>query len=252
MWPTPQTASKRFYDENLKSAVDLLASQVADRRSRSSGRPPRPSQAEWRAVVVLALAALETGLEDVLLVAHHQRITSVAVGVGATELEAARGRLLKSLSLSAPDAQKIENTVLAHFGVLPSQISIPAVAQFTTRRKPHAWEGTGTDIPFSGDWRELATRLDAIQYFRNAVAHADSTKLKKVPQSVRSLPTGAQGSVCALKKDGTWSLQMPHAVTAVRTTVAVYNVVADALASVVNPGKPPQFGLRSPDEVVPV
>ena len=258
MWPTPAEAASGFYDSNLKSAVGLLTAIAADRSSRGSGRPPGQPQAEWRAVLVLALAALEAGLVNVGLAAHHHRIESRSATLGkgsatTNELARARGRLLSSLPLSAPNGQKIENFMLAQFGVLPSQIVIPEVARFTARRKPAALGGAGrgTSTRFSGDWSELAARLDAIQHFRNAIVHADSRKLTTIPKAASRLPERARDSIWATQKDGTWSLQMPHTVTAVRTTVSVFNTVVVALDSVAGLGESSRSVLRRPDDVVP-
>lgn len=258
MWPTPADAASGFYDSNLKSAVGLLTSIAADRGSRGSGRPPGQPQAEWRAVLVLALAALEAGLVNVGLAAHHHRIESQSAalgeGTGTTdELARARGRLLSSLPLSAPNGQKIENFMLAQFGVLPSQIAVPTVARFTALRKPSArgGAGRGTPTPFSGDWSELAARLDAIQHFRNAIVHADSRKLTTIPKAASRLPERARASIWAKQMDGRWSLQMPHAVTAVRTTVSVFNTVAVTVYSVAGLGESSRSVLRRPDDVVP-
>lgn len=256
MWPTPAEAAKQFYDSNLRSAVGLLTSIVADRRSRGSGRPPGEPQAEWRAVLVLALAALEAGLVDVGLTAHHHRIRSrSAAGTAVTneELSRARGRLLGSLPLSAPNAQKIENFLLAQFGVLPSQIVVPPEAHFTARAKAVALGGAGSGSPvaFAGNWTELAARLDAIQHFRNAIVHADSRKLSALPQAASSLPDSVRASIWAKQADRTWSVQMPHAVTAVRTTVAVFNTVTFVVYSAAGLPGSNWAALRRPDEVVP-
>lgn len=258
MWPTPADAASRFYDSNLKSAVGMMKAIEADRSSRGSGRPPGQPQAEWRAVLVLALAALEAGLVDVGLVAHHHRISGRSAALSSQaatgdELARARGRLLSALPLSAPNAQKIENFMLAQFGVLPSQIVIPAVARFTACRKPSArgGAGRGTPTPFSGDWSELAARLDAIQHFRNAIVHADSRRLDTIPNAASSLPERVRGSIWAEQKNGRWSLQMPHGVTAVRTTVAVFNTVAVMLYSAAEMGATSQSVLKPPDDVVP-
>ncbi|MXZ96943.1 MAG: hypothetical protein F4Y99_13575 [Acidimicrobiaceae bacterium] len=256
MWLTPADAAKQYYDSNLRSAVALLMSIVKDRRSRGSGRPPGEPQAEWRAVLVLALAALEAGLVDVGLAAHHHRIRfrgGASTAATDEELARARGRLLTSLPLSAPNAQKVENFMLAQFGVLPSQIVVPPQAHFTTRVKAVALGGAGSGSPaeFAGEWQELAARLDAIQYFRNAIVHADSQKLETVPPSAQSLSDGAKGSIWALTKAGDWSLQMPHAVTAVRTTVAVFNTVSYTIYSAVGLSSSTSGGLKRPDEVVP-
>lgn len=255
MWPTPAEAASQFYNSNLRSAVRLLTSIVEDRRARGSGRPPGEPQAEWRAVLVLAMAALEAGLVDVGLAVHHHRIVDRA-GSGtqvAEELARARGRLVDSLPLSVPNSQKIENFMLSQFGVLPSQIRISPVAQFTTRSKPVALggAGSGSRVPFSGDWKELAARLDAIQHFRNAIAHADSRRLTTIPQSASGLPENKRGSIWARQRDETWSLQMPHTVTAVRTTVSVFITVTGMLCSVASLPQGDSAGLRSPDTVVP-
>lgn len=256
MWPTPQAAADRFYRSNLKSAVGLLISIAADRSSRGSGRPPGEPQAEWRAVLVLALAALEAGLVDIGLAAHHQRIVNqkpASVTTTAIEGELARARSLTSMSLSAPNAQKVENFMFAQFGILPSQIAIPKEAQFTTRSKPVALGGAGRGTPaqFIGDWKELAARLDAIQYFRNAVVHADSHKLSEIPKNTARHLKAVTGSIWARQKNDTWSIQMPHAVTAVRTTVAVFNTVASELLSVVKYGASVADILKPPDDIVP-
>ncbi len=254
MWPTPSEAARQFYDSNLKSAVGLLASIEADRRSRGSGRPPGQPQAEWRAVLVLALAALEAGLVDAALAAHHHRIVNRSpVGSASADLNRARGRLLDSLPHSSPNAQKIENFVLAHFGVLPSNIVVPSIARFTTRVKSRArgGAGQGIEVAFTGDWRELAARLDAIQHFRNAIVHADARKKGTIPPAASSLPDNVTGSLWALQEDGSWSLQMPHAVTAVRTTVAVFNTVASVLDSASGLSGATTAALRCPDDVVP-
>lgn len=237
----------------------MLTSIVADRRSRGSGRPPGEPQAEWRSVLVLALAALEAGLADIGLAAHHHRIvsrTQVSGGQAATEGELAkvRGRVLGSMPLSAPNAQKVENFLLTHFGVLPSQIVIPKEAEFTTLRKPVALGGAGQGTPakFVGDWSELAARLDAIQYFRNAVVHADSRRLGAIPQNAARMGEGVTSSIWARQKDNTWSIQMPHAITAVRTTVAVFNTVASVVLSSVSYGASTAPFLKPPDELVPL
>lgn len=256
MWPTPASAAKQFYESNLRSAVRLLTSIVQDRRSRGSGRPPGEPQAEWRAVLVLAVAALEAGLVDVGLAVHHHRLLNprdpTAAPNSPDEITRARGRLMNSLPLSTPNGSKIENFMLSQFGVLPSQITVPVVAHFTTLRKPTARGGVGSGAPgqFTGNWSDLAERLDVIQYFRNAIAHADSRKLQTPPQ-VKSNTSNDKGTMWAKKTDSTWSLQMPHTVTAVRATVSVFNTVAFTLFSVVGLGTSSQSVLRSPDDVVP-
>lgn len=97
----------------------------------------------------------------------------------------------------------------------------------------------------------MAARLDAIQYFRNAIVHADSQKLTTIPQAAAALPDSVRGSIWASQKDATWSLQMPHAVTAVRTTAAVFNTVAFTLYAAAGLDDSVQTVLRRPDEVVP-
>jgi len=206
----------------------------------------------------LALAALEAGLVDVGLAAHYHRFVSRdgALGDGTAtenELASARGRLLNSLPLSVPNAQKIENFMLAQFGVLPSGIVVPPVAHFTARCKPVALggAGSGSRAPFTGGWDELAARLDAIQHFRNAIVHADSRKLTTIPHAASALPESIRGSIWASQKDGNWSLQMPHAVTAVRTTAAVFNTVAFTLYAAAGLDETVQAVLEPPDKVVP-
>ncbi len=143
--------------------------------------------------------------------------------------------------------------MLAQFGVLPSQIVVPPEAHFTTRAKAVALGGAGSGSPnrFAGNWTELAARLDAIQHFRNAIVHADSRKLVTIPQAASSLPDRVKASIWANQADGTWSVQMPHTVTAVRTTVAVFNTVAFVVYAAAGLRESNWAALRPPDEVVP-
>ncbi|WP_420612671.1 hypothetical protein [Candidatus Spongiisocius sp.] len=169
------------------------------------------------------------------------------------DMTRARGRLLDSLPLSTPNAQKIEKFLLSQFGVLPSQIKVPPSAHFTTLRKKLALGGAGSGIPgrLEGKWAELAVRLDSIQYLRNAIAHADPRKLETIPQAASNLPDEVVATMWARKRDNSWSLQMPHAVTAVRTTVSVFNTVAFMLFTVTGLWESNQSVLRPPDNVVP-
>ncbi len=100
----------------------------------------------------------------------------------------------------------------------------------------------------TGGWSPIRA---ASQYFRNAIVHADSRKLTTIPGAASSLPESVQDSIWARQKGGNWSLQMPHAVTAVRTTVAVFNTVADTLYASAGLDESAQAVLRTPDEVVP-
>ncbi|MCY4068071.1 MAG: hypothetical protein OXE79_03025 [Acidimicrobiaceae bacterium] len=160
---------------------------------------------------------------------------------------------MNSMPLSAPNAQKIENFMMAHFGVLRSMITVPDVANFTARckQKARGGSGSGTTLQFSGGWDELAVRLDAIQYFRNAIVHADSQKLAEIPQSLSALSSSLRSSMWAEKENSSWSLQMPHAVTAVRTAAAVFNTVAFTLYNAVGLDASDMAVLKPPDEVVP-
>ena len=257
MWHTPAEAVNHYYDSSLGSAARFLQVIISDRGSRSSGRPPGEPQAEWRAVLVLAMAALEAGLVEIALAAHHDRILRSSASVEndtqvSHQLARTRGRLIDSLPLSVPSAQKIENFLLTQFGLLPSQIVIPEEARFTARTKRDSWRGAGSGgrVRFSGDWQELGARMDAIQYLRNAIAHGDSRKLDTMPQWAEQLSGEVKSSIWARKKDDTWTLQMPHAVTAVRTTVAVFNTVTNMLCSIIDPSQSTKVTLRQPDVII--
>lgn len=123
----------------------------------------------------------------------------------------------------SPNCQKLERILFMDFGVLLDQL--PASATFTARKKD--WSkggaGSGTDTPGPTSWAELGKYLDTSSYIRNATAHGDAAKLGKHPANCK-------GMLWLEREDGTWSVQLPHALTALRATLAVFNTVAEALA----------------------
>ena len=207
-----------------------------------------------------------------MLSAHLERIpadTAAGANLKQHEIDRITNQLRNQISLSAPNAQKIENTLLSQFGIPPDRIEVPGIAHFTARSKQSArgGAGSGNPLPFSGTWQELATHLNTIQYFRNATVHADTRKLETIPGNVSQLSEQSKASLWATTVTDDWSIQMPHAVTALRTVVAVFNTVVYslderakslALASTTNPVVKEGISqtnvgpnLRLPDQVVP-
>jgi hypothetical protein len=63
-----------------------------------------------------------------------------------------------------------------------------------------------------------------LNYIRNAAAHGDAAKL-------RNPPPRREGDLWLRKANGIWSVQQPHALTALRTVMATFNLVATELAA---------------------
>ena len=77
-------------------------------------------------------------------------------------------------------------------------------------------------------------------YIRNATAHADAGKLG-------ACPTFCEGTLWLRKADGSWSVQQPHGLTALRAALAIYNTVAEGIHSILSLSS--VLSLTSPDMV---
>lgn len=215
VWPSASSAVAEFYSGHLALPQDLWkAFQVT---AAGSQRPKGPRNLQWAASLVLGLASLEAGLEDLFLAAHGAR-----AGLTGGQLERDERRYLVEAPLQAPNAQKIEQLLFAHFGARLHTIS--HIGQFTARHKdsPNTGSGRGSQRPSPTTWADLRDYVKALAHIRNATAHGDVVKR-------RNPPDGAEGHLWLRKQDGGWSVQQPHALTGLRTVVAVFNSVAHAL-----------------------
>lgn len=240
-WPVFADTAVAFYDGPLARPRRLLEEFTA--KGAGSGRRAGPRELLWHAVGISSLAALEAGLEDLLLAAHAVRQGSEGGSVltGRNAPDSNVRKWLADDRLMAPSAQKVERILFGDFGVLLA--ALPPEGQFRPRRKMQAKAGSGRGHEVAGPttWPELRKYLDALVFIRNAAAHGDAAKLGPPPARLE-----CEGDLWLKKADGNWSVQQPHALTAVRTVLAVHNTVAAALASALGIPTPP---LTSPGDL---
>lgn len=220
-WPSGPDAVEQYYRTDLLPAIRLWESLRVE--SRGSGRRSGPRHVQWAVTIVAAYASLEAGLENLMVAAHGHRTGKT----GHATLSRKLRKYLVEQPLAAPNAAKIERLLFSQFGIELGALTDPA--RFTVRQKrlPHAGSGRGERKPSPVDWSGLRELLAAVSYIRNAVAHGDTRRQSLLP-SAGSGPAGA-GLAWVQKADGTWSVQQPHALTGIRTTIAAYNAVAASL-----------------------
>lgn len=232
-FPDPQGSAEAFVAGPMSSAIGLWNSYRV--RTTGSRRPQGQRRTQWSVTMVLAMASLEAGLEDLLLGAHGFRMSKVG-----QDANPYRSWLVEA-PLQAPNAQKLERLLLSHFGITLG--SLPAQARFTPYRKPISNEGRGTPASGPAQWATLRPYLDTASYIRNATAHGDTSKLASHPQSLT-------GYLWVPLKAGGWSVQQPHALTCLRAIVGVFNTVAVALDDELG-FSTGSLGLVRPDEAIP-
>ncbi len=237
VWPDLRSAPDIFYDSSLGPTTALWrALRIVG--AVGSGRPSGPRSWQWSATVVLAVAALEAGLEELVLAGHARRS-----GVEGTTLLREERRYLVEDPLQAPSGQKIERVIFTAFGVRLRDLSpLPRACTFTARRKQqsHAGSGRGVAAPSPTSWAQLSEWLGVVMFVRHAVAHGDVAK-------TTTLPSSCEGDLWVKQQNGRWSVQQPHALTTLRVVVATYNAAAWALFNQF--GEPARSLLREPDEV---
>lgn len=195
-------------------------------RQTGSGRPAGPRDLLWQTVVVAGLGALEAGLEEILLGAHAVRLgcQGHAVDPRVNAPDANPAKWLAEDRLIAPGPVKIERILFADFGILLG--ALPSTARFEVRFKNWSLGGSGkgSRAPGPTNWQTLSAFLETLNYIRNAAAHGDAAKL-------RNPPPRREGDLWLRKANGIWSVQQPHALTALRTVMATFNLVATELAA---------------------
>ncbi len=234
IWPDPRVVAESFFDGPFDVAHRLYKEFKAPTH-QGSRRPIGSRRMYWASTVVLAVASLEAGLEDLFFGAHGVRLSMT----GTLDQRSMRSWLVER-PLQAPGPAKIEQLLLSSFGV--ELDLLPASARFTVRRKPVANAGTGQDQTGPMNWASLSQYFDAVVHVRHATAHGDTRRMT-------NLPSNGKGDVWVPLAGGGWSVQQPHAVTGLRTVVAVFNTVAEALNASVG-FDPSHLQLRRPDEVL--
>lgn len=221
-WPDFEPQVESFFSTHLYRPRKLFAAFVPSQRG--SGRPPGPRDLYWPTVVSLSVASLEAGLEDIIFAAHGVRMGGegdlIRSEVNAPDRNP-RGWLVEE-RLMTPNARKLERVLFADFGLMLGDL--PEESRFTAMKKEVALGGAGRGVPTTSPstWRELRTYFEALSHIRNATAHGDVRKLG-------SSPPAAEGLLWVKQKSGPWSVQMPHALTALRATLAIFNAVAEGL-----------------------
>lgn len=222
-WPVFTEVVRGFYNQDMARPRKLFNAFVAT--GRGSGRRAGPRKLYWQAVVAFAVAALEAGLEDLVFAAHAVRQESQGqlIKKGSNSVDSNPRKWLVADRLMAPSAQRLERVLFADFGVVLG--AIPADAQFAARKKESSKGGSGRGEHVEGPttWSGLRIYLETMSHMRNATAHGDAEKLTNPPR-------GCEGLLWLRTDDGLWSVQQPHALTALRTALAVFNTTAVALA----------------------
>jgi len=234
-WPHLDSAPEAFYRASL-APTNALWSAWRMPTAVGSGRPSGPRNWQWSATVVLAVAALEAGLEELLLAGHARR-----AGLEGTTIPRKEREHLVENPLQAPNSGKIERLMFASFGRRMTDLAPwPSACSFTARRKTlaHAGSGRGSASTSPANWEDLAKWVDAVVYIRHAIAHGDAAKHASFPQA-------GEGFLWVKMKSGGWSVQQPHALTTLRTVVGCYNAVALVLHTEF--GSPGPSSLQSPD-----
>ncbi len=233
-WPTPEDAVREFYGAHLQLPLALFEDLQV--KTPGSGRPAGQRKLLWSATFVLSAAALEAGLEELVFSAHGRRMRQ-----SGTATKKTRQSLVEN-ALMTPGPAKIEKLLESQFGIVPS--SVPQIARFEARRKDWAkgGAGKGDSQPGPHTWAELMKYLGAIMHIRNGTAHGDVVKL-------RNSPANCEGLLWVRLQGGGWSMQLPHAITALRTIVSVFNTVAyelDDAVGLYSKASP----LQSPNDLV--
>lgn len=245
----------RFYDSIFSQITDLFYLYEEVRANSGRGRPPGDIQEEWKSLIAGSFDAVRRGLEVLFTHSQLHRIiehprsgdhpTSVILDRLATDL---RGLIY----LPTPHSNEIENTLLLQFGITRESILVPDIARFTARSKPLAWEadGRGQPILTASDWAQLSAMSNTAMHIRT---NMDTHRGDSIPPTASALSEQVRGSLWATTKGGEWTVQMPHAATALRICVAVFNSVCYSLevhARWPETVAPSQLSLRPPDDVV--
>lgn len=238
-WPVFADEVQGFIRGAFSRPLKLFEAFTA--KGSGSGRRPGPRNLYWQSVAAFSVSALEAGLEDMVLAAHAIRkdcegqLMSPANSLGKNTR-----KLLVEDRLMAPSPGKIDRVLFTDFGILLD--GLPSEACFDARKK--AWakggSGRGERVPGPRTWAELTEYLDALNYVRNAMAHGDAAKISNTPK-------GCEGLLWVRLEDQTWTLQQPHALTALRVVLATYNTIAVAIAQCLSVPIPALAGPSSID-----
>ena len=232
-WPEPHSVISNFYADDMSEPLSYFVDFQP--QSDGSGRPAGPRSLFWSITAVAAADALQTGLQNLIFSAH---------GIRAPSAQPTRDtrKYLVEDPLAKLSTLAIERLLLAHFGVVLDRL--PRIARFEVRKTLEAGRGPGKGDPTPGPntWDRLREHLETLIYIREKT-------LDRAIGATFNHPDSSEGVLWVPHRSGQWSMQQPHALSALRIVVATFNLVAHELNQVVRlygPAKP----LRPPNMVV--
>lgn len=193
----PRGVPERFFEIERAHAAfrvfELESAQIG------SGRPEGPRSQLWGSIVVLARASLEEALRRV----HSQICDKSPCPYTVPQLDPTKFRQF-----------------LTDHGVDLVDL-IPAELHISLRQKPVAKAGHGTGTKVDGPLTSapLMELLAGLNHIRNGFAHRDPRKTEIIP------PSGA-GLLWVAPEEGTaWTVQKPHAFSAMRVCQSVFRYI---------------------------
>lgn len=188
-----------FEIESAHAAFEIF--ELASPRI-GSGRPPGPRNQLWGSIVILARTSLEEALRRI-----HRHVCENAV------CKYAQPQL---------DPGKFELWLKDHGRELPP--AIPEELHISLRQKNAAKAGQGSGSFVNGPIRseDMLELLAGLNHIRNGFAHRD-------PKKTETLPPFGSGVLWVLPENGTkWTVQMPHAFSAMRFCHTVFRFAVHA------------------------
>ena len=202
--------------------------------TKGSGRKSGTGLGLERTAPVLAMGALEAGLEQLFLAKHGTRLnmdwSSVNDDIKNT---------LATAHIQSPSASKIQRALRVLFGIeLSTHATGPApwrtrsVYSLKLLHKNSSHGGRGTPKAGPDNWAEMVPFLDSLAVIRNKTAHGDRLPSTFKRKSTNQLDPAAQGYLACLTKSGNdLTIQRPHAISAILIAAQAFNIVCLALAN---------------------
>ena len=182
----------------LDSPLQVFALVEEDGFRIGSGRPSGPRDEAWGACSVLARAAIEAGLRRL-----HQEYCGMS-----------------GCKSSGPplDPAKFRSHLVDH-GITMVE-PVPLSLHLQLLEKEIASDGSGQPVDGPRTIDDLMSYVSAISHIRNGRAHKDEKKTSRLPHHAAGV-LWVEASEANL-----WTIQKPHALSALRFAELLYRVVA--------------------------